>query len=167
MEADIQDPKTAEIFEKADMNRKARKLNLDDVVGVTVEKQAEAAFKRRPDPPMHDSGQRQEFATGAVRDTAEDKPSVELISPFAVRRLGDWLSLGAGKYSPRNWEQGIPLSRCTASMYRHLLAWMAGETNEDHLAAVMCNAMFMMHYQDQIDKGNLPDTLNDMPNYNA
>lgn len=114
---------------------------------------------------MNDSGTRQQFDTGAVRDTGEDKPRVELISPFALMRLGDWLAAGANKYTARNWEQGMPLSRCVASLFRHLLAYMAGETDEDHLAAIMCNAMFLMHYEAMINRGVLPEELDDMPKY--
>ena len=114
---------------------------------------------------MQDSGEREQFGTGAVRDTATDKPRPDLISPFAERRLGAWLAEGAKKYLPRNWEAGMPLSRVTASLQRHLVAFKAGETDEDHLAAVMCNAMFLIHYQEMIARGVLPAELDDMPRY--
>ena len=114
---------------------------------------------------MHDSGKRQQFDTGAVRDTAEDKPRIDLISPFAKRRLGAWLSAGAKKYKERNWEQGMPISRCVASLERHVAAYQAGETEEDHMAAVMCNAMFIMHYEEMVKRGVLAPCINDMPNY--
>ncbi len=114
---------------------------------------------------MHDSGERQQFETGAVRDTAGGKSRPDLVSPFAMMRLGEWLRLGAEKYNDRNWEKGIPLSRSTASLYRHLLAWQMGDTDEDHLAAIMCNAMFLLHTKDMIECGLLPDELDDMPCY--
>ena len=114
---------------------------------------------------MNDSGKRQEFATGAVRDTADDKPRPELISPIALRRLAQWLGDGAKKYKARNWEKGIPLSRTLASLLRHLNAWQLGETDEDHLAAVFCNAMFLIHTDDMVTRGMLPCKLNDMPDY--
>ena len=114
---------------------------------------------------MHDSGSRQAFDTGSVRDTADGKPRIDLISPFALQRLGEWLRLGAIKYSEHNWAKGQPYSRVTASMCRHVVAWMAGEWDEDHLAAVMCNAMFLMHYQHQIEADALPAALDDMPTY--
>lgn len=114
---------------------------------------------------MHDSGQRQSFATGAVRDTATDKPRIDLISPFALRRLGDWLRRGAEKYAERNWEKGMPVSRCVASLCRHVEALKAGDANEDHAAAVMFNAMAIIHYREMIDRGVLPAELDDMPYY--
>lgn len=114
---------------------------------------------------MQDSGQRQTFATGAVRDTADGKPRPDLVSPFAVDRLGEWLRLGSLKYAERNWERGIPISRSFASMYRHLLKFQQGATDEDHIAAILCNAMFIAHTQEMCKLGVLPESLLDMPKY--
>ena len=45
---------------------------------------------------MNDSGKRQSFGKNmAMRDTADDKPRPDLISPFAEERLGHWLRMGA------------------------------------------------------------------------
>ena len=49
---------------------------------------------------MQYSGKRQEFTTGAIRDTADDKPRLDLISPIMQDRLGHWLRIGADKYIP-------------------------------------------------------------------
>ena len=114
---------------------------------------------------MEDSGKRKEFGTGAVRDSAEDKPRPDLISPYAQWRKGEWLRLGAIKYAERNWEKGMQFSRCIASIFRHLLQYMMGKTNEDHLAAIAVNAEFLMHYEKMIEMGKLPATLDDMPHY--
>ena len=114
---------------------------------------------------MHDSGERQEFATGAVRDTADNKPRLELISPFAEERLGDWLRLGAEKYENRNWEKGMPFGRVVASIKRHVMEYQQGDRTEDHLAAVMCNAMFLIHYEEMIGRGTLPKELDDLPSW--
>lgn len=114
---------------------------------------------------MHDSGLREQFDTGAQRDTATEKPRPDLISPYAHLREGEWLQLGAEKYSERNWEQGIPVSRCLASLFRHLLAYMTGDTSEDHLAAIRTNAGFMLHYEEMVKRGLLPVTLLDLPWY--
>jgi len=114
---------------------------------------------------MLDSGLREKFKTGAVRDTAEGKSRPELISPFAMERLGQWLAIGAKKYAERNWEAGMPLSRVLASLERHVIAFKKGETEEDHLAAILCNAMFLVHYDETIKLGILPKELDDMPKY--
>jgi len=114
---------------------------------------------------MKDSGSRQEFETGAVRDTAEGKPRPDLISPYANLREGRWLQKGAEKYDERNWEKGIPISRCIASLERHLLAYKQGLTDEDHMAAIRCNAGFILHFEELIDRGIIPPELDDMPHY--
>jgi len=114
---------------------------------------------------MNDSGERQEFTTGAVRDTSDDKMRPDLYSPFAEERVGDWLMLGAEKYEERNWEMGIPISRCWASLCRHKTKWQQGQRGEDHLAAIIFNAMAIMHYEEMIKRGVLPEELDDMPVY--
>ena len=91
---------------------------------------------------MTDSGKRQPFGKNmAIRDTADDKPRPDLISPFAEERLGHWLRMGAAKYAERNWEKGMPFSRCVASLKRHVMRFQQGMRDEDHLAAIMFNAM--------------------------
>ena len=114
---------------------------------------------------MEDSGKREQFTTGAVRDTAEGKSRPDLISPYAQLRKGQWLRLGAEKYAERNWEKGMKISRCIASICRHLFQYMMGSTNEDHLAAIAVNAEFIMHYEAMIKKGLLSSELDDMPKY--
>jgi hypothetical protein len=115
---------------------------------------------------IKDSGERQTFETGAVRDTAEGKPRIDLISPFALEKLGEWLELGARKYGERNWEKGISLNRHHQSLCRHLAKFQQGvDDGEDHLIAVFCNVMFMIHTREMCKRGVLPKELLDMPDY--
>jgi hypothetical protein len=114
---------------------------------------------------MLDSGHRETFETGAVRDAADGKSRPDLISPFATERLGEWLRLGAEKYAERNWEAGIPISRSLASLHRHLMKYQQGANDEDHLAAILCNAMFICHTEEMIKRGVLPQSLDDLPKY--
>jgi hypothetical protein len=76
-----------------------------------------------------------------------------------------WLTKGAKKYASRNWEQGIPFQRTFASLKRHVTAWHKGDRSEDHLAAIACNAMFLIHYEEMIQRDVLPKELDDMPKY--
>lgn len=46
---------------------------------------------------------------------------------------------GAKKYSPRNWEKGIPLSRYVDSGVRHYLKWTRGDDDERHDRAFLWN----------------------------
>ncbi len=114
---------------------------------------------------LKDSGKRQDFVSGCVRGTTEDKSRPDLISPYFNMRVGDHLDKGARKYAERNWEKGMPISRCIASLERHLNQYKQGLTDEDHLAAIGCNIMFIIHYEELIKRGLLPAGLNDMPFY--
>lgn len=110
---------------------------------------------------MNDSGKRQQFASGACRDTADNKPDPTLISPYFLERLANWLTLGAKKYSRHNWAYGIPQARILASLFRHLLAEMQGDTDEDHGAAMACNIMFYVHNQEMIRRGGMSKAMDD------
>lgn len=114
---------------------------------------------------MHDSGKRQSFSSGAVRDTEDDKPRPDLISPFAEERLGHWLKKGAMKYGEHNWSKGIPMSRCLASLCRHVMKYKQGKKDEDHLSAIMFNAMALIHYEEMIKIGMMSEDIDDLFKY--
>ena len=116
---------------------------------------------------LKSSGKEESFGTGAVRDMGKDKPALELISPIFEQRLGAWLQKGAARYSRRNWEKGIPVERSLASLKRHINAYQEGKTDEDHLAAVACNIMFIIHTEEMVKRGILPEELGYTPNYGA
>lgn len=109
---------------------------------------------------MKDSGQQRTFNTGAVRDSGTNKERPDLVSPFALMRVGRWLAKGAAKYGTRNWELGMPYSELFASLMRHLLKWACGWRDEDHLAAVIFNAQAIIHFEEM---GR--SDLDDMPHY--
>lgn len=110
---------------------------------------------------MTDSGERVVYGEGAAhREPGLDKGRPELITPFGLTRLAKWYALGAKKYGDFNWVKGMPFSRYTASMFRHLLLYMARDETEDHLAAIAWNAMAIMHHQ---ELGELQ--WDDMPTY--
>lgn len=98
---------------------------------------------------LKDSGQRLEFASGMVRDIDNTKPAFDLIIPEGIpyeelmlTRWAELLRKGAIKYSRRNWEKADSdeeLERAKASAFRHFMQWFAGETDEDHAAAVFFN----------------------------
>ena len=47
------------------------------------------------------------------------------------------------------------------------MKYQQGKRDEDHLAAIMFNAMALIHYEEMIERGRLPAALNDMPSYRA
>src|SRR5690606_24318634 len=77
-----------------------------------------------------DSGKREEFASGAVRDVQADKPRYDLIPPKGLRRVADLYARGAVKYEEMNWRKGMPSSRIMASLLRHVEAYRAGDRTE-------------------------------------
>lgn len=105
---------------------------------------------------VKDSGARQEFETGAVRDTENDKPRYDLIPPTALKRLAMLYANGAKKYNEHNWTKGIPMSRCVASLMRHVFQFIEGDIDEDHAAAIIFNVMCIMHYE-EIGRKDLDD----------
>lgn len=110
-----------------------------------------------------DSGQRQEFTTGSVRDTRDGKGRYDLLPLHGVRRLAQLYERGADKYGDRNWEKGQPLSRYADSMLRHAFQAAAGYDDEDHWAAVAWNALAVIDHQERIAIGELPAALSDLP----
>lgn len=107
-----------------------------------------------------DSGNREEFGNGSVRDTNAGKPRPDLISPVATERKGNLLARGAEKYGERNWEKGQPLSRFRESKIRHGLMYDLGDRTEDHLAAEAYNVDGMMHFE-----GTEWDDINEHPDH--
>ena len=72
---------------------------------------------------------------------------------------------GAKKYGDRNWEKGQPQSRFLDSAIRHLMKYLEGHRDEDHLAAARWNIGGMIHVEEMIGRGLLPGELADLPNY--
>lgn len=92
---------------------------------------------------VKDSGKRQQFTSGMVRDTTEGKTDFSLVldGPMFVR----WaihLTKGALKYAKRNWMQANgqgEYDRFRESALRHFLQWYKGDIDEDHASAVFFN----------------------------
>jgi hypothetical protein len=99
-----------------------------------------------------DSGKRQEYETGMVRDTQEGKARFDLLLaeglPYEAQfltRLAALAERGASKYGERNHERSRTpeeLVRFKASAMRHMVQWLSGDIEEDHAAAVAFN-LFM------------------------
>ncbi len=106
---------------------------------------------------LKDSGEREKFDTGAVRDIRTGKGRYDLITPIAMRRLAAVYERGAGKYEARNWEKGIPMSRCLDSALRHIYNYLEGQRDEDHLAQAAWNLFAAIHFEEARPE------LNDIP----
>lgn len=114
---------------------------------------------------MKDSGKRDTYEGGAVRDCRKGKGRYDLITPIALKRLAIVYEQGAEGKGERNWEDGIPLSRFWDSASRHLNQFKEGYRDEDHLAQALWNICGLIHTQTMIDRGLLPEKLDDLPDY--
>lgn len=114
-----------------------------------------------------DSGTRTNFDTGAVRDAAIGKGLPSRIPPIALRKLARRFEDGAAKYPDGergpNWMSGIPLSRFYDAIQRHSMQAAEGNPDEDHLGAVLWNAVAWAWTENEINCGRLPIELNDLP----
>ncbi len=89
-----------------------------------------------------DSGERQQFSTGMVRDTQTDKPRYDLLDMEMLKRWAELMGRGAKKYGEHNWKKACTqeeLDRFKASFLRHAIQYFNGDRDEDHGAACMFN----------------------------
>jgi len=106
---------------------------------------------RQADFTVKDSGQRQSYKSGMVRDLQDGKARFDLLLapgvPYEHQLLTRWamhMTRGAVKYGPQNWtkaDSDEELSRFRQSALRHMLQWATGEVEEDHASAVMFNLL--------------------------
>lgn len=94
---------------------------------------------------MNSSGKVRTASSGAVRDNADNKPLMELLPLDLLMRVSAWYTLGAKKYGDNNWLKGQPQSWCVGSILRHLTKYCMGMRDEDHLSAIVFNALSMMN----------------------
>lgn len=92
---------------------------------------------------VKDSGTRQEFDSGMVRDVTTDKIRWDLVfdGPL-MQRLAEHLTKGAKKYEARNWMKAsgeAEKERFRESAVRHFVLWFNDVRDEDHMAAVVFN----------------------------
>lgn len=77
------------------------------------------------------------FETGAKRDSNRNKPFIHNLKGYTRQRFGYHMTKGANKYGDSNWELGMPSDQYLESVDRHLAAYMEGNRDEDHLAAII------------------------------
>ncbi len=112
--------------------------------------------------PILDSGKRQEFDTGSVRDTEDGKGDFSLLPYDGLRELAIHFQEGAKKYSRNNWRKGQPLSRFMSSAARHLFQVLAGDTDEPHGRSAGWNLVCFLDTAVRIERGELPAELDDI-----
>lgn len=96
------------------------------------------------------------FKTGAVREDKEGKPDfVETISFTALHRYAQYMTAKQAQYGKGNFKKGIPIESYEKSLMRHIDKYFrnkyengSDEPNEDHLAAIVFNALGIMHEEE-------------------
>lgn len=98
---------------------------------------------------IEDSGKRQEFESGMVRDTSEGKVEYHRVldGPMFERWAEHLTKAAASKYPDNedgsaNWTKAngmAELRRFRISAFRHMIQWLRGDKDEDHAAAVIFN----------------------------
>lgn len=91
-----------------------------------------------------DSGQRETYSSGMVRDVQTDKPRYDLIGWGwkLIKRWAELVGRGAVKYGELNFEKACTeeeMRRFKSSALRHMIQYYEGETDEDHAAACCFN----------------------------
>ena len=104
---------------------------------------------------IKDSGTRRQFDSGAVRDMQEGKGRCDLLPACAILRIARHFEAGAKKYDDRNWEKGIPVGSFIDSAIRHLMKYLDGQADEDHLCAAGWNILCAMWTEEK-----RPDLIN-------
>jgi hypothetical protein len=81
------------------------------------------------------------------------KPNYALLSSIALHKIVSVLTLGTNKYPEHNWRKGLKYSRLIAAAFRHMFAWLGGESLDpesgmSHLAHASCCLMFLLELED-------------------
>lgn len=92
---------------------------------------------------IKDSGERESFSGGMVRDTTEGKIDYGLaLDGPMFERWAAHLTKGAKKYVKRNWMLACgqeEYERFKESALRHFIDWWNGKRDEDHASGIFFN----------------------------
>lgn len=108
-----------------------------------------------------DSGKRQHYDSGMNRDVEDGKTDFTyLIIPGVpyedqpIHRIMELYMRGAEKYGRNNWQKANSkeeMERFKRSLFRHWMQYLSGDRDEDHIAAVVWNAICVMYMEAKLD----------------
>lgn len=88
-----------------------------------------------------------------VREDKSTKPDYTLIPIEVLDRIESRLAYGVQKYGKRDdWKEELKergIHRYKQSLLRHTLQYIDGQTDEDHLGAILANATFIAWWEAQ------------------
>ena len=96
----------------------------------------------------------EKYETGAVRDTG-GKGRMDLLPMCALLRVSRHMEGALTHYPERNWEKGLPMHSMIDSAMRHLVKYMDGMDDEDHLCSAATNLLMAMWTEEKMP--NLQD----------
>lgn len=88
---------------------------------------------------------------GGNRDSAEGKLDYTLLPIPALNRVVQHYVNGLKKYGRNNWHKlntPADIERYKQSMFRHLIQYLEKKKDEDHLAAVVWNALALLFFEE-------------------
>lgn len=121
---------------------------------------------------VKDSGEKVQFDSGMVRDAAKGKTDYTLtLDGPMFERWATHMTRACvnsdgtpGKYPPRNWMKADgqeEYERFKVSAFRHFVAWLNGERDEDHAAALFFNVNGAEYVLKQKELKHLNQVLTD------
>lgn len=97
---------------------------------------------------IKDSGNRREFASGAVRDIQEGKGRMDLLPWAALMEVSKHCENGAKKYGEHNADGlGLPTHSFADSAMRHMAKYLDGWDDEPHLVAAAWNPLMLIEME--------------------
>ena len=102
------------------------------------------------------------FKTGARRDSDKGKPKFTYLPFDVLDRVAKHYEEGAKKYGDHNWRMGIPSTTILDSLLRHVVAYYKGLNDEDHLSAIVFNALCLIYNEDKMTDN---EDVFDMPKW--
>lgn len=74
---------------------------------------------------------------------------LEMIPNAAMKRMADRMIFGLQTHSAQAYRDEVNENTYREKVKRHWNQYVNGKTDEDHLAAVMCNIAFIMFHESQ------------------
>jgi hypothetical protein len=112
------------------------------------------ALKEKSDCTREIPQEKQTFEGTATRSKQSGR--YDLISPAGIDAMARRLKLGAERHGERNWETGGEAFRqaTVSHLMAHLVSYMENP-NTDDTDALICNAMFLCHFEKHRKDGKL------------
>jgi len=103
------------------------------------------------DMPVIDNGaEKTKYVTGGIREIIPKNGRCDLLPAAAILKLSRYFANSLSKYPERNWELGLPMHGFLDSAMRHLLKYLDGLRDEDHLTAACWNIICAMWTEEKL-----------------